>query len=63
MLRAGLIDELSVLVVPVADGSAGTPTLFDVDDPPSRPETHAIVDEEADGWDGVAPIQGAIAIR
>ncbi len=24
------IDELSVLVAPVADGSAGTPTLFDV---------------------------------
>ena len=30
MLRAGLIDELSILVVPVADGSTGTPTLFDV---------------------------------
>ena len=29
MLRAGLIDELSILVVPVADGSLGTPTLFD----------------------------------
>jgi len=29
MLRAGLIDELSILVVPVADGSMGTPTLFD----------------------------------
>ncbi len=29
-LAAGLIDELSVLVAPVADGSVGTPTLFDV---------------------------------
>jgi 2,5-diamino-6-(ribosylamino)-4(3H)-pyrimidinone 5'-phosphate reductase len=29
MLRAGLIDELSVLVAPVADGREGTPTLFD----------------------------------
>lgn len=29
-LAAGLIDELSVLVAPVADGSIGTPTLFDV---------------------------------
>ncbi|MBF5045626.1 RibD family protein [Aggregicoccus sp. 17bor-14] len=28
-LAAGLIDELSVLVAPVADGSIGTPTLFD----------------------------------
>jgi len=29
MLRAGLIDELSILVAPFADGSSGTPTLFD----------------------------------
>ena len=28
-LSAGLIDELSVLISPVADGSIGTPTLFD----------------------------------
>lgn len=28
-LEAGLIDELSVLVAPVADGSVGTPSLFD----------------------------------
>jgi 2,5-diamino-6-(ribosylamino)-4(3H)-pyrimidinone 5'-phosphate reductase len=31
-LAANLIDELSILVGPVADGSTGTPTLFDVDD-------------------------------
>jgi riboflavin biosynthesis pyrimidine reductase len=31
-LAADLIDELSVLVAPVADGSVGTPTLFDVSD-------------------------------
>jgi 2,5-diamino-6-(ribosylamino)-4(3H)-pyrimidinone 5'-phosphate reductase len=31
-LGANLIDELSILVAPVADGSIGTPTLFDVDD-------------------------------
>ena len=31
MLAAGLIDELSVLVSPVADGRIGIPTLFDVD--------------------------------
>jgi len=28
-LAAGLIDELSILIVPVADGGIGTPTLFD----------------------------------
>jgi riboflavin biosynthesis pyrimidine reductase len=28
-LNADLIDELSVLIVPVADGSIGAPTLFD----------------------------------
>jgi 2,5-diamino-6-(ribosylamino)-4(3H)-pyrimidinone 5'-phosphate reductase len=28
-LEADLIDELSILVAPVADGSIGTPTLFD----------------------------------
>jgi 2,5-diamino-6-(ribosylamino)-4(3H)-pyrimidinone 5'-phosphate reductase len=31
-LRAGLIDEVSLLVAPVADGRVGTPALFDVDD-------------------------------
>ena len=30
MLRAGLVDELSVLVAPVVDGRLGTPALFDV---------------------------------
>jgi hypothetical protein len=30
MLRAGLIDEVSLLVAPVADGRIGTPTLFDI---------------------------------
>jgi 2,5-diamino-6-(ribosylamino)-4(3H)-pyrimidinone 5'-phosphate reductase len=29
-LAAGLVDELSILVAPVADGNTGTPTLFDV---------------------------------
>jgi 2,5-diamino-6-(ribosylamino)-4(3H)-pyrimidinone 5'-phosphate reductase len=31
MLRAGLIDEVSLLLAPVADGRVGTPALFDVD--------------------------------
>jgi 2,5-diamino-6-(ribosylamino)-4(3H)-pyrimidinone 5'-phosphate reductase len=30
-LKAGLIDELSHVVVPVADGSTGTPSMFDVE--------------------------------
>jgi riboflavin biosynthesis pyrimidine reductase len=32
LLRDGLIDELSVLVAPVADGTVGSPALFDVED-------------------------------
>ena len=31
-LAANLIDELSILLGPVADGSIGTPSLFDVED-------------------------------
>jgi riboflavin biosynthesis pyrimidine reductase len=31
MLRAGLIDEVSLLIAPVADGRVGTPALVDVD--------------------------------
>lgn len=31
-LAADLIDELSILVAPVADGATGTPSLFDADD-------------------------------
>jgi len=39
MLRAGLVDEVSVLVAPVVDGRVGMATLFDVDGasmPPRR---------------------------
>jgi 2,5-diamino-6-(ribosylamino)-4(3H)-pyrimidinone 5'-phosphate reductase len=36
MLRAGLIDEVSVLVAPVADGRIGTAALFDGDDAAPR---------------------------
>ena len=32
MLRAGLVDEVSVLVAPVVDGRMGTPALFDFDE-------------------------------
>jgi len=31
MLRAGLVDEVSVLIAPTVDGRIGTPALFDVD--------------------------------
>jgi riboflavin biosynthesis pyrimidine reductase len=30
MLRDGLVDEISLLVAPVADGTVGSPSLFDV---------------------------------
>ena len=30
-LKAGLIDELSALIAPIADGGVGTPTLFDAE--------------------------------
>jgi hypothetical protein len=38
MLGAGLIDGLSLLVAPVADGSMGTPTLFDLETPRRTPK-------------------------
>jgi riboflavin biosynthesis pyrimidine reductase len=31
MLRDGLVDEISLLLAPVADGRIGTPALFDID--------------------------------
>ena len=37
MLRAGLVDEVSVLLAPVADGRMGTPALFDVDEDDAAP--------------------------
>ncbi len=30
MMRAGLVDEVSLLVAPVVDGRMGTPAVFDV---------------------------------
>jgi len=51
MLRAGLIDELSLLVAPVADGRAGTATLFDLDTAGYQPRrlTFAGVEPRAGG--------------
>ncbi len=30
-MKAGLIDEVSLLLAPAIDGASGTPALFDVD--------------------------------
>jgi len=42
LLRAGLIDEVSVLVAPVADGREGTPALFDIDARAAAPRRLAL---------------------
>jgi riboflavin biosynthesis pyrimidine reductase len=49
MLRAGLIDEVSLLVAPVADGRVGAPALFDGDDLTPRRLTLEDVEKRADG--------------
>ncbi|HYR09135.1 MAG TPA: RibD family protein [Longimicrobium sp.] len=50
MLRAGLIDEVSLLIAPVADGRIGTPALFDVDGDDATPYRLALesVERRAD---------------
>ena len=50
MLRAGLVDEISVLVAPVVDGRVGTATLFDVDGASTPPRRLALesVEQRAD---------------
>lgn len=48
-LRAGLIDEVSLLLAPVADGRIGTPALFDVAED-AMP--HRLVLEAAERRDG-----------
>ncbi|HET7229251.1 MAG TPA: RibD family protein [Longimicrobium sp.] len=50
MLRAGLIDEVSLLLAPVADGRMGTPALFDVDGDDVAPHRLALesVERRAD---------------
>ena len=45
-LRAGLIDEVSLLVAPVADGRVGTPTLFDVSGEHVAPRRLALTEVE-----------------
>lgn len=50
MLRAGLVDEVSLLLAPVADGRVGTPALFDVEGDGVQPWTLALehVERRAD---------------
>jgi 2,5-diamino-6-(ribosylamino)-4(3H)-pyrimidinone 5'-phosphate reductase len=45
-LAADVIDELSILLAPAADGSSGTPSLFDVDDPPTPPRRLKLISME-----------------
>ena len=49
MLRAGLIDEVSVLVAPVADARAGTAALFDAHDIAPRRLALESVERHEDG--------------
>jgi riboflavin biosynthesis pyrimidine reductase len=51
MLRAGLIDEVSLLLAPVADARIGTPALFDDDGADFAPRALALeaVERRADG--------------
>jgi 2,5-diamino-6-(ribosylamino)-4(3H)-pyrimidinone 5'-phosphate reductase len=46
MLGAGLIDEVSLLLAPVADGRVGTPALFDVGAKGSVPQGLSLVSVE-----------------
>ncbi len=50
LLQAGLIDEVSVIVSPVADGRMGTPALFDVEGDEVKPHRLALesVERRAD---------------
>ena len=45
-LRAGLIDEVSLLVAPVADGRVGTPAVFDVEGEDAVPRRLALAGVE-----------------
>lgn len=49
MLRAGVIDEVSLVLVPVADGRVGTPALFDDDESAPRPLTLESVEQRDAG--------------
>lgn len=46
MLRAGMIDEVSLLLTPVADGKTGTPSLFDLDGDDVAPHRLSLISVE-----------------
>jgi 2,5-diamino-6-(ribosylamino)-4(3H)-pyrimidinone 5'-phosphate reductase len=46
LLRAGLVDEISLLVAPVVDGRVGTPTVFDIAGEGSAPRRLALAGVE-----------------
>jgi len=48
LLRDGLIDEISLLIAPLADGRIGTPALFDEDDATPRRLVLESVERRAD---------------
>jgi 2,5-diamino-6-(ribosylamino)-4(3H)-pyrimidinone 5'-phosphate reductase len=62
MLRAGLIDEVSLLVAPIADGRIGTPALFDVDGDDVTPRALALEAVERRG-DGVLWLRYRVQAR
>jgi 2,5-diamino-6-(ribosylamino)-4(3H)-pyrimidinone 5'-phosphate reductase len=66
MLRAGLIDEVSLLVAAVADGRVGTPALFDIDGDDVTPHRLALdsAERRADGsGSATASSAGAAHVR
>jgi 2,5-diamino-6-(ribosylamino)-4(3H)-pyrimidinone 5'-phosphate reductase len=51
MLRAGLVDEVSLLIAPVADGRSGTPALFHLEADTFAPRRLALAHVERRGGD------------
>jgi len=62
MLRAGLIDEVSVLVAPLADGRIGRPTLFDVADDDMIP-SGLVLEHVERRADDVVWLRYSVAVR
>lgn len=46
MLKAGLVDEISVLQFPLVDGRMNTPALFDINEPTHSPSTLQLISAE-----------------
>ena len=39
-LKAGLVDEISQVIVPIVDGGMGISSFFDIANPPSKAAAH-----------------------